>query len=308
MSENDNKKKIILTGATGTIGQAVIRRCMDLGWEVCAIVNPDSRRKDNITTEENVHKIECHLSQIQKICEEDVCKGADYFLHLGWCGTIGIERYDEDLQNRNVLYALEACRVAHQMGCEVFLFAGSQAEYGRIEGKLSANTPTKPENAYGVAKLKAGMETKKLCRQYGMRHLYFRILSVYGPNDTEKSMVMSSVLKLRQGVSPQFTKGEQLWDYLYCDDAACALLLACNKAKESRVYCLGSGIAKPLKEYINIIGKVVNPEISLGIGELPYAGNQVMQLCADITDLKKDFDFEPKIDFETGIYRILESL
>ena len=49
-----------------------------------------------------------------------------------------------------------------------------------------------------------------------------------------------------------------------------------KKGRSGQVYCLGSGIVQPLKDYIQIIGKVVDDKIPLGIGEIPHASNHIM--------------------------------
>lgn len=300
------KRKVILTGATGAIGYAVIQKCIERQWEVYALVRPGSERNKRIPLKGNIHIIECDLSDIDKLCKLKECQGADYFLHLGWSGTFGNARNDVNLQMLNVQYAKNACITAAELGCSVFLFAGSQAEFGRVEGVLNGSVLPNPETAYGTAKLQAGCETAMLCKQYNLRHLYFRILSVYGPADGEKTMIMSTIRQLLNGMSPKFTPGEQLWDYLYSEDAANALLLACEKGKSDTIYCLGSGKAKPLKDYIRTIGSIVNADIALGIGAIPYGERQVMHLCADISPLEEDFGFCPEVDFAEGIQRTVQ--
>lgn len=298
------KKKVILTGATGAIGVAVLKYCQELHWDVCAIVRPGSVRNQDLLKRYHVQIIECDLSEIKNLCNNEQCQNADYFIHLGWSGTFGDSRNDVSLQKANVQYALDACEVAAKLGCEAYVFAGSQAEYGRVEGVLREDTPTFPENEYGKAKLEAGMRTRQFCTDNGMRHIYVRILSVYGPGDGAFTMVTSTISKLQEGISPQFTPGEQLWDYLYSEDAASALLLLCEKGKSDRIYCLGSGTERPLKEYIRAIGNIVNPNVELQIGALPYGEKQVMRLCADISALKEDTGFEPAVSFEEGIQRM----
>ena len=56
-----------------------------------------------------------------------------------------------------------------------------------------------------------------------------------------------------------------------------------------------------LKEYIEKIRDAVSPNAALGLGEIPYAKNQVMYLCADISDLQKDTGFVPVVSFDEGI-------
>lgn len=61
-------------------------------------------------------------------------------------GTIGEKRNDLYMQNLNIKYTLDAVELARRLGCNTFIGAGSQAEYGRVDGIISPNTPTNPEN------------------------------------------------------------------------------------------------------------------------------------------------------------------
>ena len=229
----------------------------------------------------------------------------DIFFHMAWSGTTGASRNDEALQQQNAAYSLDAVRLAKKLGCHTFVFAGSQAEYGRVEGKLTADTPTYPENEYGKYKLQAGETTRALCESLSIKHIWARILSVYGPYDSKTSMIMSAISKLRNGEIAEFTKGEQQWDYLYSADAANALLLAAMKGKHGRIYPIGSGSVRALSEYIQILKNQIDPHAQIELGAVPYAPRQVMYLCADISQLKQDTGFEPKTEFEDGIREIL---
>lgn len=221
-------------------------------------------------------------------------------------GTTGAARNDMYLQNQNVRYALDAVGAAKRFGCHTFIGAGSQAEYGRVEGVLKPDTPVFPEMGYGIAKLCAGQMTREHAYRLGMKHIWVRILSVYGQNDGAQSMVMSTINKLKSGEVPQFTKGEQMWDYLYSGDAARAFRLVGEEGIDGKTYVLGSGQAHPLAEYIKIIQDVVSPNGQIELGAIPYAPKQVMYLQADITELNKDTGFVPEMDFATGINKILE--
>lgn len=85
---------------------------------------------------------------------------ADAFFHLAWAHTIGAGRNDMPAQIENIRYTIDAVRTAAAMGCRVFVGTGSQAEYGRVDGVLRADTPTNPENGYGMAKLCAGQMSR----------------------------------------------------------------------------------------------------------------------------------------------------
>lgn len=308
--------RVIITGPTGAIGMALIECLNNRNIQVIAVVRGDSNRKNQIKESDNIIKVECALSETAGLPQRvrvavrqkgwDENQPIDAFYHFAWDGTFGDCRNDMHLQNQNVKYALEAVDAAADLGCGAFIGAGSQAEYGRYEGRLNAGVPAFPENGYGMAKLCAGQMTRLLCGQKGMKHIWTRIFSVYGPYDGSKTMVMSLIYKMLKDERASCTKGEQVWDYLYSKDAARMMYLLGCHGINGKTYCLGSGKAKPLREYIDEIRDIVNPAAEIGFGDIEYAPNQVMYLCADIDELREDTGFETQYSFHDGIRETVE--
>ncbi len=230
----------------------------------------------------------------------------ELFFHLGWDGTFGDTRNDMPLQTGNILSAVRTTEAAHALGCRVFVGAGSQAEYGRKDTALTPDLSCFPENGYGMAKLCAGQMTRTVCERAGMLHIWMRILSVYGEHDGENTLIMTAVRKLLHGEHLACTAGEQLWDYLYSEDAARALLLAAQHCRKSAVYCLGSGQPRRLRCYLETIRDIIAPSALIGFGDIPYSDRQVMCLYADISALTNDTGFMPAVSFEEGIQRVVQ--
>lgn len=300
-------KRAIITGASGMLGQALCRLLVEEGVEVYAVVRPGSDHNAHMFRHERLTMVECDLSELMRLPDK-IEERCDAFFHFGWGGTYGNTRNDYYGQWDNVKYTLDAAEAAKDTGCSVFLGAGSQAEYGRVPDgvKLSSAVSANPETGYGIAKLAAGQMSRALCRDYRIRHVWTRILSVYGPGDKDRTMVMSGICAMLRGELPKYTKGEQIWDYLYCDDAARAFYLAAEKGKDGAVYAVGSGEERSLKEYIQEIGNVVCPGTEIVFGEVPYYEKQVMYLCADIRELQEDTGFTPSVPFAEGIRRTAE--
>lgn len=297
-------KSAVITGATGAIGTALINELTSKGVRVLVLTREDSPRNSIIPQSPLVEVRYCSLEELHDFEAEGEY---EVFYHLAWAGTFGSARNDLYLQNKNVEYALDAVAAAKRLGCHTFIGAGSQAEYGRVEGILKPDTPAFPENGYGYGKLCAGQMTRDFAHRLGLRHIWVRILSVYGPNDGGGSMVMSALKKLRDGEIPEFTKGEQKWDYLYSGDAAEAFALLGEKGADGKVYVLGSGNARPLAEYIEELRRTAAPNGKVNLGVVPYGDKQVMFLCADISELQKDTGWKPTTDFADGIRRIIEN-
>lgn len=297
--------RIVITGATGAVGTALISEEIRQNVEMLVICRKASKRRQQIPDHPLVKVLELNMEEYETYQPPEGEMPYDVFYHFAWGGTTGDGRNDCEIQEKNIRYALDAAALAKRFGCSAFVGAGSQAEYGRVEGNLNSQTPAFPENGYGMAKLCAGQMTRLYCRQVGMRHVWTRILSIYGPGDGAGSMVMSAIHRLLAGETPAFTKGEQQWDYLYSGDAAKALLLLGEKGHDGGVYCLGSGKARPLADYIGMIRDAIDPRLSVALGAVPYAPGQVMYLCADIAKLKEDTGFAPEVSFEEGIKKTI---
>jgi len=298
--------KAIITGPTGLIGTALIQHLVNQDVEVYTVVRPNSKRKQNILNHPKVHIIECTLAEIGDCKMPDGDYSDCTFFHLAWEGAGGPYRNDMYLQTGNIKATLDAVALAAKLKCSAFIGAGSQAEYGRVEGFLTPTTPAFPENGYGMAKLCAGQMSREECKKNNIRHCWTRILSIFGLNDGENTLISSAIRNLSQNTPTEFTPCEQMWDYLYSKDAAKALYLIGEKGKDGAIYCIGSGKAKPLNSYLETIRDIVRPDATLGIGLKPYAPKQVMHLCADISNLTEDTGFIPDYSFEQGIRDMIE--
>lgn len=305
---------IVITGPTGAIGMAVIGTCIEKKIHMLLITHKDSKRNENIPDSEYITVIHADMAEYDEINAEALLgervQKYDAFLHLAWIGTTGEQRNDMELQTNNIYYTLSAVRLAKRLGCKIFLGAGSQAEYGRVEGYLNATIMPSPETGYGMAKLCAGQMSRVLCGQLQLEHIWLRVLSIYGPYDSENSMVFSAIRGFVEGKETAFTAGEQRWDYLYSGDAANIILDVLAYGKNGKLYCIGSGYERCLKEYIYEIYKAVYDEEvteeKLGIGKIPYAPKQVMFLCADTSELETDIGKLSITPFSEGIKKTVE--
>lgn len=298
-------KKVLVTGATGMVGATLIDQLLKNDIQVTGLVRPSSLKMDNLSANPNLTVIECdidNLLSLKNVLEKDY----DTFFHFAWNGTYGESRQDIRLQIQNIKDTMDAVELANITGCKTFVGAGSQAEFGYVQGKISDDLPKNPTTGYGIAKLDACRMGRLLCEQYGMRHNWGRIVSTYGPKDNPYTMVMSSIIHMLNGERMKFTKGDQIWDYLFSDDCARAFYLIGEYGKHGKAYTIGSGKTQMLKEYILEIRDIINPDLEIGLGELEYYPNQVMELCADISDLTQDTGFIPRVTFYDGIQKTVE--
>ena len=299
-------KRAIVTGPTGVIGTALVKKLIAENVEIYAVIRSTSKRINTIPNDALVHIIKCDINNLKEL-KSYIKEPCDAFFHLAWAGTEDpLNRFDMQLQTNNIQYSLDAVQSAVDLRCSVFVGAGSQAEYGTKSGIMRPNTFPEPVSGYGMAKLCAGQMTRYMCKQAGIRHIWPRILSVYGPGDGKQTLISSATRCMLAGEKLSMTAGEQLWDYLYSSDAADALYAMAEKGRDGAIYVLGSGKAIPLREYIETIRSLINSNLEIGFGERPYFKDQVMHLEADVSSLTNDTGWVPKVDFLTGVRELIK--
>ena len=267
--------RVIISGATSSIGIALCEECVTNGIGVVAIIRPDSSKRSLLPSSRLIEIVESELSDYDNIESEGI--NADAFIHLAWSSTDGAAARDNTYaQADNIQATLKAVELAERCGCSVFVGAGSQAEYGRTNAVLTGDTECNPETAYG-------------------------------PNCSKRTVISYSVDTLLRGEKPVLSDGRQVWDFIYISDVAKALLSCARSGASDKTYVIGYGKSKPLREYLEDVRDILSPSQEMGFGERPYNADAVMHLHCDISELTADTGFVPTVDFEEGIRKLADT-
>lgn len=296
-------RKVVMTGGSGPVGLALIRKLLSENVEILLFQRKNSPKRIYLPDDKRLHIEFCSLDMLDQYNPKE--DGYDVFFHLGWANTDSSHRDNIYDQYGNIMYSCNAVELACKLGCHSFIGIGSQAEYGRHNEPLREDTLCIPENAYGAMKLSACHTTRLLCKKYGMRHIWPRILSAYGKFDNIKSVLVSSILKALEGRKLEFSKGEQIWDFVYLDDVANALFLIAKRGRDEAVYPIGGRNARPLREYLEILCEKLGGFENAEFGKIPYFKGQIMHLEADISSLQEDTGWNPEVEFEEGIKKTI---
>lgn len=298
-------ERVIITGPTGTVGTALAELLTESGMEVVAVCRPGSPNIANLTPHPRLQILELDIRDLKAL--PGVLEGPfDAFYHLAWEGTFGEGRNQPEVQLDNIRHTLDAVKAASDLGCQVFVGAGSQAEFGHYEAPAGEGTLPHPYTLYGAAKVAAGEMSRVYAQSLGLRHIWVRIFSIFGRGDDPGTLISYLIQAFREGSRPSLTPGEQPWDYLYSKDAARALKSVAEKGRDGAAYSLGSGVIRPLRTYVEEIRDLVSPEGEIGFGERPYAPGQIMFLGADLEALNRDTGFRPAYTFREGLEDMLK--
>lgn len=296
--------RLAITGATSSIGMTVIEECIRKNIEVVAIFRFSSVNALRVPEHPLIKKVDCDLAGLKELEIPGV--HCDAMLHLAWGSTKSTERNNLTPQVQNIQYALDAVELAQRLGCHTFMGAGSQAEYGQYKENLTEDLREMPSTAYGMAKLCAGQMTRMSCRNKGMRHIWPRILSTYGPYSPYQTVLYYEIRELLAGREPKLSGGDQVWDFVYLRDTAQALLALLEKGRDGEIYLIGSGRTRKLKEFLIETRDAINPTLPLALGAVPYGLGTVMHLGGYITKIETDTGWHPVTPFKKGIRETIE--
>lgn len=293
-------KKVIVTGANGFIGSALCKELSSQGIEVIAVVRSKYACIDTIQNLPGIRIVYCELINFKNLEEVIPVRDADALYHLAWIGSAGFLRGDYQIQMDNVQYTCDTVRACAAMNCKRFVFASSIMEY-EIEAFMKEDDTPGINTLYCSSKLAANYMARTIAASLGISYIRAVISNIYGPGERNPRLINTSLRKLLHGEHCAFSAGSQIYDFIYITDAAKAFVAVAGKGIANRTYYIGSLSPRPLKDFLCEMRDQVNPNIKIGLGELPFTGISLSYKEFDIEAVKNDTGFVPSVDFAQGI-------
>ena len=297
--------RAIVTGANGFVGSALVKKLVENNIEVLAIdvaFNP-SRLEDN----SKITKLELSIENIKDL-KNKINTTYDVFYHFAWLGSAGPLRCDENVQVRNAMWTVDCLREAKEIGCKKFICAGTIMEYEVHAAMYAQGSKPGAAYIYGVGKVLAHELCKPIANQIGIDLIWTYITNAYGVGEKSPRFINTTLRKIIHNEPLEFTAGTQNYDFVYIDDVANAFYLIGLHGKSNKGYMIGSGNARPLKEFIIEMCNANAKDNKPLFGNVPFTGVNVDINTFDISDLVHDCSFEPTVSFAEGTRRTIEWL
>lgn len=294
--------RIYLTGGTGFVGAALTRQLLRCGNQVGLLVRKGGRAWP-IKDEQLLTILEGDLFDIDSVKRSLDQFRPDLLLHLGWTGITSKDR-DSKIQIENHFATLRLVQAGIEIGIKAFVGVGSQAEYGPKQGLIAESDTCNPTSLYGASKLASCTIAKQMCRNADVRFVWLRLFSCYGPGDTSTFLIPTLIETLLRRECPSLTSGNQVWDYLYVDDAAHAIKHVATTPTASGIYNLASGSRVTIREVAEQVRDLIDKDLRLGFGELENSRASSSYLQADISRLL-DTGWKPSCSLQDGLLRTL---
>jgi len=302
-----NKPLIIIHGASGFIGKNFTSYLLAAKYNIVIFSREtsdlgflSSYSQDLFT----IYLYKTSLTELENI--EFGFRNNIVFFDFAWYGVFNEYRNSDKQFSINIPMTIHSVQLAKQCGALHWVGLGSQAEYGNVNHKIPEDLPCDPTTMYGKAKKIASNIAEELSISYGMEFTWLRLFSLYGPNDNHKWFVHYLIEELLQNRTIDMTQGEQLWDYLYIEDAVDVLYKLINHDGLG-VTNFASGVNIRLKDFVLLAKEITNSNSTINFGSVPYRDNQVMNMEPDISKITNLLNWQPKNTYYDGLSKIIKS-
>lgn len=298
-------KNVVVTGANGFVGAAVCKELVAQGYKVVAVVRNEKSNIDRLKELQNIKIIYCEMSQYDDLKDKLQDENVDTLFHFAWEGSAGDLRGDFTAQILNIQNSCRLMEACHVLQIREFVFASSIMEY-EINALMNTEQASPASSLYSTAKVTAYQMLRTLANTYDITYIRGIISNIYGPGEYSPRLVNTSIRKLLNGEHCAFSPGEQMYDFIYIDDAAKEFVAIGEKGLHNKSYYIGSLSPKPLKDFLIELKNQVNPSAELGLGEFPFNGVSLTYKEFDIHAVEQDTGFIPEVAFDEGVRRTMQ--
>jgi nucleoside-diphosphate-sugar epimerase len=309
----DNMKKYLVTGGTGFIGSALVKRLVCDGYGVRVLDNNSRGAAHRIEeVDGSIEFIQADIRDTEAVAK--ATEGVDAVCHLAYVN--GTEYFYSkpdlvlDVAVRGMLNVIDACR---QHGVGELILASSSEVY-----QTPAAVPTdeavglsipdilNPRYSYGGGKILCELMAVNYGQKYFDRVVIFRPHNVYGPDMGSEHVIPQFALRMKALVEeaanplpfPIQGNGKETRAFVYIDDFTDGLVRVIEQGEHLNIYHIGTCEERSIEEIAVEVARCFDRAIELVPGEAPAGATP--RRCPDIGKLQA-LGFEPKTSLRNGI-------
>jgi len=276
--------KVLVTGATGFIGQHLVDRLVADGYGVRSV----SRALNVDCTDAN---------SVMRYCNGKY----DYIMHLAANipKGLGLSGNETIIDNAAMAYNIMELAAKNRAGV---VYASTTAVYG-TPGELPVKEDAllNCESFYALGKRLGELICLQYAYEYSLPVAVLRISAPYGMGMSSKAVIAKFVRHALAGNDlVLFGTGERSQDFTYVKDIVNAFVLAMeNKAKG--IYNIGTGVTTAMRKLAELVAELIGRNLNIisspGIEDL----QEHYRMAVSIDAAKKAFGYEPQYDLRCGL-------
>ena len=296
--------RVLVTGAGGFVGSAVVRHLLDAGVEVAALVrSPDVPvRLEGLG--DRVHMIRGDLDDPTVWREQVAGWKPEACVHTAWYAEPG-KYLDSTESIRGLSFSLGLLEELARAGCQNVVMTGTCFEYDTSVGWVDEQSPVKPGTLYAACKLGLGLVAAQRATQLGVNFAWGRIFYVYGPYEDERRLVPALTKSLLADRDFAATTGDQVRDYMHVADVA-AGLASLALAGAQGVFNVSSAEPVTLAEVMLTVGRIIGREDLIKFGARAPAQFEPAFICGRNDRLRQATGWAPGRTLYDGLRTTVE--
>jgi len=289
-------ERVLVTGASGFIGRAVVGALRGRGVAVTAV----DREPPDASWDGGVHVVTGDLAE-QETCVAAFETRPTSVVHLAALTSV-LRSVDAPMQTfaQNVTITQVLLELSRGSGVEAFVLASTNAVVGNVgTSVINVDLPLRPLTPYGATKAACEMLLSAYSGSYGMATAALRFTNVYGPGMSHKDSFVPRMMRAAlsgTGVKV-YGDGQQRRGLGFIDDGVSGVLRALDTRYDGRAI-IGSGRSVSVLEMIDTVRAVTGQPVPAEHIEAP-AG----EMPAVVVDVTNDLGYEPTVSLEDGLAR-----
>lgn len=274
--------KVLVTGATGFIGNYVVRELLSRGIQVIASARQETTAQAyDWFGEVDFVPYDLHQprTELQHYFHQP---GA--LIHLAWQG---LPNYKNRFHIEEELMAqYQFVKQLIEGGLSNITITGTCFEYGKREGCLSENDMAIPENPYAIAKDSLRKFISVLQADYSFAFKWLRLFYMYGKGQSPNSILPQLQRSIDEGQTVfNMSKGDQVRDYLPVEQVASHIVDCALQQAVQGVINVSSNRPIQVKELVEKYLSETKQTISLNLGFYPYPDYEPFAFWGDNSKL-----------------------
>jgi nucleoside-diphosphate-sugar epimerase len=278
-------KKVLVTGATGFIGNHVIERLLKISQHVIATSAHEEKAKQ-FDWYSKVTYLPLDLNALEANKDYfDYFGKPEVLIHLAW---EGLPNYKSSFHVDRILpeqYSFLSNLI--QNGLNDLTVTGTCFEYGMRGGCLDESMEPAPANAYAIAKDSLRKALEDLQTLHSLSFKWARLFYMFGKGQNPKSILaqLETAIQNKEEVF-NMSGGEQLRDYLPVESVAEYIVeIALQTEVEGIINCC-SGFPISIKQIVTDYLRQRGATIKLNLGYYPYPDYEPMEFWGDSRKLR----------------------
>lgn len=277
-------KKILVTGATGFIGNYVVKELLENNCKVIATsFNEEKARTAPWFSQVTYIPFDISKSD-PTINYRSFFNDPDILIHLAW---EGLPNYKSAFHiEENFPRHLNFLKNLIRNGLADLMVTGTCFEYGMQEGCLSEQMETMPSNSYAIAKDALRKTLEEIQQKKNIQLKWARLFYMYGKGQNPNSLFSQLDIALDKSDTVfNMSGGEQVRDYLPVEKMAAYIVKIALQNRVTGIINCCSGTPITVKQLVEDYLKERNKNISLNLGYYPYSDYEPMSFWGDNTKL-----------------------